>query len=816
MLKTTNQIHFIYITMRIPIILITNIICLFGIINSNSTPEKFSGNQAYEGQNVNQYITIDISSTSPVNSFYFINSQINGVDTVIFFPNSQNKVRQIRDQDIELWTLDQNEQFIIGFISKQIDSQDHIIHLMINTQSGIKKLFYQYTDGKYSQIDTFRYLDIFTQLKPNTDRTPLTLDLSKDDIPEIMDKGAILGKNHASLFIPKSAYKVNRIVYGELNVYDGSALQTEVPIAIAYEIQGSSYLDLMSIKEGQNTGHIHSYQFSAQGETTLISSSDVVSIFDIFIARVFPDDINQPIMHPRVREIRRDAANTNDIMEVNLDIKNVDSSVIHTDEFKVLNIKTIKYSPLSVIITSVSYGKKQIWRSSEDEIQCKNVIAHYVNDILQTIEISILDNLRRTTQKLIPFQSIIDEIEREESSSPNLVIRDGKWDFEQSSDFDNEAVEPQHAYISTPPNSPTAPYVSPEDHELRSLVAEGLKSIYPDDSKSTPPNSPARTMPNTPVNTPPPSPMSSLWDIYYPDAYTLNNNQFDEDFDPKHFGSYDSDDDSTIADSFDSDDELHDIPNYKLFIPIHPPAGFGDHDSASLDSYNEEDQAAANESMYNMMFDYEYIHRMHQQDEYDDEYRKNFFSQYKDSDMVIEEDMILNIASKESIYKLFVIDGRKYVPFIFLMPHYNQKIEAVVDDSQTVWDGREAGHLLKYVSLFLDKQRIKGMYLMISQDHVIVNKYFIKKGGKWIDITLDEYMKATKYNMTKDPKMGVEEHGQQGQSDEISGKKTVKSTKDQGKSKDRVLHVSIMIPVIIGSLFFIVSVCSLFFILFFC
>ncbi|UKJ89094.2 hypothetical protein MACJ_002340 [Theileria orientalis] len=771
--------------MRIPIVLFTNLIWLIGISKSRSTPAKIAWNQAKNGDNVDHYITIDISSTPPVDNYYFLNCQINGVNSVIFFPNSQKKVQQVSNGTILLWNKEQNEEFIIGFISKQPGSQDHLIHLMINTQTEIMKLYYNYVNGEYSSINIFTYLDMFSALKPTGDRTQFTLDLSKDDIPEILDKGAILGRNRASLMIPKAAYKANKVIYGPLNVYDGSAIQTEIPIAIIYRIQGASYLDLMLVKEGQNIGYIHSYQFISEGDTRLVSSSGPVPIFDIFVARVNAKDINKPAVHPRVREIRRESSNENDIMEVNLDITNIDRSVIRADEYKVLNIKTIKYSPVGVIITSVSYGKKELWRSNEDEIRCTNVITHSVSNIMQSIEIAILDNTGMLSAKIIPLQTITEESETGKTGNgPNLVVKDGKWEFEEPSDFENNGVR-QNTYIGTPPNSPArmAPnssdeYIPPEDYEFASLISKAPDSIYVDDSKSTPPNSPARSILNTPEVTPPPSPMASPRSSLYPGKYTVNGYQ-DGGIYYNIYSDY-SYDDTTIGYPYDIDEYSNYSENYS-------------EDAESVDDI---------ELVDDRMFDMDYVDAMHQQDFYDDEYgKKYYYSHYKQSISNVDDNLTLDVSSEESISKLYIIDGRKYAPFIFLMPHLNQKIHAVVDGSQMIWDGTELGQLLKYVTLYVVKEEVRGMYLMITHDYAIVNKYYFKKGDKWIEITFEEYMKKTNYK-TKEDK-------DQKKPDQKDGNK-------EDKSNERELHVSIMFPVIIGSLFLIVSVCSLLFILFFC
>ncbi|BAM41407.1 conserved hypothetical protein [Theileria orientalis strain Shintoku] len=742
--KTTNQIHFIYINMRIPIVLITNILWLVGIINSKSTPEKIAGNQAEKGQNVDQYITIDISSNSEVNSFYFLNSQINGVNTVIFFPNTQKKVQQIRDGNTLLWNMEPNEQFIIGFISKMTGSQDHIISLMVNTPSEIKKWYYQYTNGAYSIVNIFRYLDLFNLFKSKVDRSPFTLDLAKDEIPEVMDKGALLGRNKASLFIPTAGYKANKIVFGGLNVYDGSHIQMEVPIAIAYEIQGMSYLDLMLVKEGQNTGHIHSYQFISDGDTRLMATSGPVSIFDIFVARVSPNDINQPISHPRVREIRRQNLYYHDIRQINLDLKNVDLSMIHTEEFKVLNIRTIKYMPMGVMITSVSYGRKLLWRSSEDEVRCTNVITHSVSGIMQSIEITILDNTATTSVKIIPFQTIADdESETVEGSVdvPNLAIRDGRWVYDESV-ATGQGTDPLNTHLFTPPNSPEA-------------------------TLSTPPNSPARTNPNTPAGTPPPSPMASPRNSFCSEHGSLENCEHlhhkfynDVDYPPEHASTNAHDgvfDDFTIEDN--------------SFDPIHPPQGFRDNEHGLHGYYEDIDP-----------------------EDYID-------SRFDDHSIPGSgDDMTLDISSDESRSKMYVIDGRKYAPFMFLTPHLNQKIQTVVDGSQMIWDGSMLDQMLKYVTLYMDKEDVKGMYLMIFQEMAILNKYYFKKAGKWIEISSEEYTNSTMYK-------------EETRSDKEDQKK---KSDDKDDSKERELHVSIMVPVILGSLFLIVSVCSLIFMLFFC
>ncbi|EAN30916.1 hypothetical protein TpMuguga_03g00181 [Theileria parva strain Muguga] len=750
--------------MEISRVFILNIISVILIKGCLNIKGEFPRNPLDSTTKSNYYKSLDLSVKDSLEAINLVKSEINDVDTILLFPKKGYKIGKLLISNEVIWVGKTGQHLLFATLSSNPNSKFLLINITVNGTRQLSNVMILGKNGIYEQIPTFQFMDYLAELRIRAEPKNFVLDLDSSHIPEVVDHTVRLGSILAAVFIPHRGYKATKIILGGQTVFDAKDSNLHVPIAMGYEHKRNSYLNFIAVDGTNNFGYIYQYNVS-DNQIKFITKSDVKFIHQVFTFHV-EDFINHRVSFDPLKE-RGSGIDIEDshLSRLTFDIHNINNDLFKVQKVSVLNLETFKYTPIKGLIKSVVYNTKPIWHSNSRELSCKEVMIHYSNKLQHSVELKILLSTDAIDTRIIPYKSIL--------MDDTSLATDGPLEFKPPvmktpvpkklrrsrslPDIQVKEVENKPEEERTPPNTPTC---SRED-------------------LGTPPNSPARnteedvgTPPNSPARTPPPSPTRSPSNSLTSDDQVPHINKVEDD--DSRLYVLDSNDKPITDDYFDDyyddylDDYLDDMFDDEEFEGEYLVSGLHDSDSIS--------------------------HHIHP-----DEFP------YIDEEPIIPKDDSahdqVDISSRKSMEKMYIIDGTKYVPFIFLLAYEDRPIRAVSDGPDVIWEAENNKQLLRYATLYLYDNKPVALALFIIDRPTFRQRYYVKEDDRWYEVDIYEYKIKTPY--------------------EIKGKKDYNEedkliTEETPKAVKSVLHVSPMFPVVLGTIFVFVSVSSLLFILFFC
>uniref|UniRef100_A0A3B0NDI0 Uncharacterized protein n=1 Tax=Theileria annulata TaxID=5874 RepID=A0A3B0NDI0_THEAN len=726
--------------MEISTFFILNIISVILIKRCLNIKEEFPKNPLDSTANQNLYKSVDLSDRKSLDSINLVNSEINGVDTILLFPKKGCKIAELSISNVIVWSSNPGQYMLFGTISTNPNSKLILINITVNASKQFSNVLILGKEGKYEQIPSFQFMDYLSELRTNPDPKPFVLNLDSNSIPEAVDHTVRLGNIPTAIFIPHRGYKATKIVIGGQTLFDAKSSNLHVPIAIGYEYKRNSYLNFITVNENNDFGNIYQYNVS-ESRVKFLQASDIRFIYQVFTFEM-EEFINSGALLEPSKEIGSTADVEHDQSSLTFDIKDVDEDLFNLQRLRILNLTTLKYTPIRGTITSVVYGTKTIWSSNSHELSCKDVMIHYSNNVAKSIELKIVLATNSIESRIIPYKTIIPD---DTSSHTNI-----------HSDLKLESVEvPSSSKLRRSKSESNISYVKPKDKRVeRELTPPNTPTCSREDL-STPPNSPARTPPPSPARTP--SNSLSTEEPFVNRVSSGESHLYVLDSDNKLI-KHDDDDDylDDLFDDEDMEDEYFDSEHY-----LHDPISSRIHSKS--------------------------IHKHHVDED----------AETTDDEEAADE---VDISSRKSMEKMYIVDGTDYVPFIFLLAYQDKPIRVVKDGSSVIWHSESAKQMLRYATIYLYNNMPVALALLVIDKPTFRQRYFVKDDGTWHEVDIYEYTLKTPYEFA-------------GKQDPKEKDKLVKETPKITKS---VLHVSPMFPVILGSIFLFVSVSSLLFILFFC